>query len=54
MMADCALEPRSVVAANVGLDKNLGTHKLEAVVQCNFNYIFIPKIAGEAFNEAVF
>lgn len=29
MMGDCALEPRSVVAANVALNKNEGTHKLE-------------------------
>jgi processing peptidase subunit beta len=28
MMADCALEPRSVVAANVGISKNHDSHKL--------------------------
>lgn len=28
MMADCALEPRSVVAANVGISKNGNSHKL--------------------------
>lgn len=28
MMADCAFEPRSVVAANVGIYKNTQTHKL--------------------------
>jgi len=27
MVADCALEPRSVTAASVGQEKNLGTHK---------------------------
>lgn len=43
IMTDCALEPRSVTAANVALHKNLGTHKLED--QLN---------TGEAFNEAVF
>lgn len=30
MMADCALEPRSVVAANVGINKNHNSHKLAA------------------------
>lgn len=29
MVADCALEPRSVVAAQVGADKNSDAHKLE-------------------------
>jgi processing peptidase subunit beta len=33
MMADCALEPRSVVAASIGQDKNAGTHKLESVTK---------------------
>jgi processing peptidase subunit beta len=42
-MTDCALEPRSVVAANVALVKNQGTHKLED--QLN---------TGEVFNEAIF
>lgn len=28
MMADCALEPRSVVAANVGINKNRNSHSL--------------------------
>jgi len=28
MMADCAIEPRSVVAANVGINKNNNSHKL--------------------------
>jgi len=32
MMADCALEPRSVVAANVGAEKNKGTHALESLL----------------------
>ena len=43
MMADCALEPRSVVAANVAIEKNQGTHKIEDIVQ-----------SGEKFNELVF
>ena len=43
IMTDCALEPRSVTAANVALHKNLGTHKLEDQIN-----------TGEAFNEAVF
>jgi len=43
MMSDCSLEPRSVVAANVALEKNAGTHKLEDIVK-----------SGEGFNEAVF
>lgn len=43
MMTDCALEPRSVVAANVAYEKNQGTHKLEDIVK-----------SGESFNEAIF
>lgn len=42
-VVDCALEPRSVVAANVAIEKNKGTFNLESVVQ-----------SGEDFNEAVF
>ena len=30
MMIDCAFEPRSVVAANVGIYKNTQTHKLDS------------------------
>ena len=29
MAADCALEPRNVVAANLGMEKNKITHSLE-------------------------
>jgi len=28
MMSDCALEPRSVTAANIGMEKNSYDHKL--------------------------
>ena len=42
-VVDCAMEPRSVVAANVGVEKNKGTFNLESVSQ-----------TGESFNEAVF
>lgn len=30
---DCALEPRSVVAANVAIEKNQGTHNLENIAK---------------------
>jgi len=43
MMADCALEPRSVVSAQVGMEKNKGTHKLESYVK-----------SGEGFNSEIF
>jgi len=33
MMSDCALEPRSVVAAAVAIEKNKGTHKLESYIK---------------------
>ena len=42
-VVDCALEPRSVVAASVAIEKNKGTFNLENVVQ-----------SGEDFNESVF
>lgn len=32
IVSDCALEPRSVVAANVALEKNQGVHNLEKVI----------------------
>lgn len=43
MVADCALEPRSVVAASIGIEKNQNTHKLESYLK-----------TGELFNENVF
>lgn len=43
MVADCALEPRSVLAAQVGQSKNEDSHKLDAFLK-----------TGEAFNENVF
>lgn len=43
MVADCALEPRSVVAANVSINKGHETHKLDSRLQ-----------TGEAFNDTVF
>ncbi|CAD8077207.1 unnamed protein product [Paramecium sonneborni] len=43
VVADCALEPRSVVAANAAIEKNYGTHNLENIIK-----------SGEAFNEAIF
>ena len=33
VVSDCALEPRSVVAANVAIEKNHGTHSLENIVK---------------------
>lgn len=42
-MSDCALEPRSVVAANVAQEKNAGTFHFENVVK-----------SGETFNETIF
>lgn len=35
MMVDCAFEPRSVVAANVGIYKNTQSHKLDALKGSN-------------------
>ncbi|KRX03740.1 Metalloenzyme, LuxS/M16 peptidase-like protein [Pseudocohnilembus persalinus] len=43
MVADCALEPRSVVASQVGQSKNQDTHKLDSFLK-----------TGEHFNEALF
>jgi len=43
VVADCALEPRSVVTANVGAAKNVETHKLDAYLK-----------TGESFNNAIF
>ena len=43
MVSDCALEPRSTLAAQVGVSKNEDSHKLD-------NYLK----TGEAFNEAIF
>ena len=43
MMTDCALEPKSVVAANVAQNKNKNTHKLEELIQ-----------TGEEFNNFIF
>lgn len=43
VVSDCALEPRSVVAANVAIEKNHGTHSLENIVK-----------SGESFNETIF
>ena len=38
MMIDCALEPRSAVAANVGMDKNIHSHKLSEILGGNDGY----------------
>lgn len=43
MVSDCAFEPRSVVAANVGIDKNSHTHK-----------IYHSLNTGEDFNDYIF
>lgn len=43
MVSDCALEPKSVVSAQVGAFKNQNTHKLEEFLK-----------TGEKYNEAVF
>jgi len=43
MVVDCALEPRSVVAANIGIYKNKNTHKLDKHLK-----------TGEDFNDALF
>lgn len=43
MMTDCALEPKSVVAANVAQNKNKNTHKLEELIQ-----------TGEEFHNQIF
>jgi len=43
MMSDCALEPRSVTAANVGIEKNNDTHRIEDVAK-----------TGESFNDTIF
>lgn len=37
MVSDCALEPRSVVAANVGIGKNKNTHAREANINSGFD-----------------
>lgn len=33
VVADCALEPRSAVAASIGVEKNQNTHKLESYLK---------------------
>ncbi len=43
MLTDCAIEPKSVVAANIAQHKNKGTHKLEETIQ-----------TGEEFNNLIF
>ena len=43
MACDCAFEPRSVVAANVAMDKSSHTHKLYEDLN-----------TGEDFNDALF
>jgi len=43
MMADCALEPRSAVAADLGIWKNQETHKLQDYLQ-----------SGEEFHNSLF
>lgn len=43
MIADCALEPRSVLASQVGQSKNQDSHKLDQFLK-----------TGEHFNEAIF
>lgn len=43
MLADCALEPKSVVAANLAIHKNKNTHKLEELIN-----------TGEEFNNNIF
>lgn len=43
VVSDCALEPRSVVAANSAVEKNYGTHNLENIIK-----------SGEGFNETIF
>jgi len=43
MVADCALEPRSVLASEIGKSKNEENHKLDSFLQ-----------TGELFNETVF
>ena len=42
MIVDCALEPRSAVAANVGIDKNTHGHKLSELLGGN-----------DAYNDAI-
>lgn len=43
MMADCAVEPRSVVAANVAIQKNKDSHALDSKIN-----------TGEDFNNNIF
>lgn len=43
MVSDCALEPKSVVAASVAQSKNKNTHKLEELIN-----------TGEEFNNGLF
>lgn len=43
MVSDCALEPKSVVAASVAQNKNKNTHKLEELIN-----------TGEEFNNGIF
>ncbi len=43
MVSDCALEPKSVVAASVAQNKNKNTHKLEELIN-----------TGEDFNNGLF
>jgi processing peptidase subunit beta len=43
IMTDCSLEPRSVVAANIALEKNNNVHNIEKAIH-----------SGESFNETIF
>ncbi len=49
MMADCALEPRSVVAAQVALKKNEHSHKLDE--QLGGNHVFTDNLFRTAFGH---
>ena len=52
VVADCALEPRSVVAANAAIEKNHGTHNLENIIKSI--KLKLLCLGGEAFNETIF
>jgi hypothetical protein len=56
MLVDCALEPRSAVAANVGMDKNTHGHKLSELLGGNDTYndaIHAVAFGGKSLGNAL-
>ena len=51
VVADCALEPRSVVAANAAIEKNHGTHNLENIVKSILHTFNIYKVVKHLMKQ---